>query len=226
MRYIMFGVSVFLCAIISLPIMAYSKIFHKEDEFYYKFLKPAFTFIIKSCNVKVNVHGTATGIKNTMLVANHTSLFDILVLVSVMEDRYIFVSKKGNKYFPIISWWMMMNDTLFIDRDKLKVSIRQMQTVTKFIKNGRNVAIFPQGTRNSENIEFKPGTLKFAIKAKGNILPVGLKGGEKIFSPFSFKRKYVDVYINDIITYEEYFEKKSVVIQKEIEEKIKEQVLN
>lgn len=225
MRIIVFGLYVFLGMIVSLPIMLILKVTKKEEKFFRIFIRPYFKSILLILNVKVDVKGNINyPLGNVLIISNHLSLIDILVLSAVIDQRVIYVSKLENKNIPIISSWMKFNKTIFIDRKNIRQSIMDMNKTTKFMENNEPVLIFPQGTRSTE-VSFKPGSLKFVQKSKGDILPIGLYGTNLVFkNKFSYKRKHVVAYINDQIIYDEYKEKNLVEVQKDIENKIKEQV--
>ncbi len=227
MRKIIFASVIILNSIVSLPLMLIFWILKDNAGFYKVFIKPSFKFLLFCLNVKINIEGELPeDLENTLIISNHTSMIDVLVLVSIVKPRLQFVSKYENKWVPIIGWWMVMNDTVFIKRDNLKQSIKEMTKVTKGLKENRTFMIFPQGTRNVREINFKPGSLKFVQKAKGNILPLSIKGPNEVLKGFSLKKKEINIKVFDIIQYEDYENENLVILQNEIENKIKENFFN
>lgn len=227
MRYIVFLLTCIIGAIISLPMMLFFKIIKKEKEFNKYFLRPFFGFMLKILNVKINIHGDIDRtFSHTMVVANHTSLFDIVLLTSQIRSRMIYVSKKENTKIPVISWWMMMNETIFIDRDNLKQSLKKMSKASEYLLEGENIMIFPQGTRDVENINFKSGTLRFAQKGEADIWPIAIKGPNKIFEGLGYKRKEIDLYLFDVIKYEDYKDENIKEVQANIESMIGDKVID
>ncbi len=227
MRKIIFVFVLIINSIVSLPLMLIFLIFRSHLGFYKVFIRPSFKFILFCLNVKINIEGELPeDLDNTLIISNHTSMIDVLVLVSIFKPRLQFVSKYENRWIPIIGWWMIMNDTVFIRRDNLKQSIKELTKVTKALKDNKTFMIFPQGTRNVNEINFKPGSLKFVQKAKGDILPLSLKGPNEVLKGFGFSKKEINIKVFDVIKYEDYENENLVVLQNEIENKIKENFFN
>ena len=226
MRKIVFVCLVVIIGIFSIPLMMYYKIRNNESSFYIQFLHPTFKFILKILNVQINIHGEIPpSFSGTLIVANHTSIMDIAVLIAVINHNIIFVSKEENSKIPLINSWLKITKTILIKRSDLKQTLKQMLKVTSVIENGGNVMIFPQGTRNTKSINFKPGTFKFVSRAKGDIFPIGIKGPNQILKGLSYKKKVVDLYINDIVKYDVYKEEDLIQVVQKIENKIKAEVL-
>jgi len=64
-----------------------------------------------------------------------------------------------------------------------------MDKAADLINQGRNVLIFPEGSRseNGEVGSFKKGAFQLALKSGSEIIPVALKGTDKILSYRSFQ---------------------------------------
>ncbi len=226
MKKIVFGVYIFFSMIISIFYMLVLKVLKKEDRFYDLFLKPCFTLLLKILNVDVNVEGKINyPLNNTLVIANHLSLMDIVVLFVHVNEPMVFVSKIENSKIPIIGSWMKYQGSIFIDRSKVKESIRSLSKATNYMKNNKPVMIFPQGTREDNDINFKPGSLKFVQKSKGDILTIALTNTNKILKGFSYRKIKVDFYVRDILKYEEYENENLVLVQKQLETWVKEKVL-
>ncbi len=226
MRKLIFGIYIFISMIISVFYMVILKVIKKEERFYDLFLRPCFSLLLKILNVDVNVEGKINyPLNNTLVIANHLSLIDIVVLFVYVKEPMIFVSKIENAKVPIIGRWMKYHGAIFIDRSKVKQSIRSLSKATDYMKNNQPVMIFPQGTREENNINFKPGSLKFVYKSQGDILTIGLTNTNKVLKGMLFKKVNVDFYIKDILKFEDYKDQNLVVVQKELESWVKEKVL-
>ena len=227
MKKIVFVVYGLLAMIISLPVMLIFKIMKKEEKFCAFFLAPFFRSLLKILNVKVEIKGEIDyPLKNTLVVSNHASMLDIVLLIGYIKEDMIFVSKQENKKIPILRLWMIICRTIFIKRDNLRNTLKEMKKTTEFLKEEQAVMIFPQGTRDAQNIEFKAGSLKFVKKAKGNILPLAIKGTDLILvNNFSYKKNTIILFANELIPYSESENENLVELQTQIENKIKEQIL-
>ncbi len=226
MRKIVFGIYIFFSMIISIFYMVILKALNKEERFYDLFLYPCFKLLLKILNVKVNVEGEIKyPLNNTLVISNHLSLMDIVVLFVYIKEPMVFVSKIENSRVPIIGRWMKYHGAIFIDRSKVKESIRSLSKATEYMKNNTPVMIFPQGTREVNDINFKPGSLKFVHKSQGDILTIGLTNTEKVLKGFSYKKINVDFYVKEVLKFEEYKDENLVLVQKQLESWVKEKVL-
>ena len=115
--------------------------------------------------------------KPAILVSNHQSMLDILVLYQLFAP-FKWVSKKENFGTPIIGWVMRLNDYLEIDRNSRESYGKLMQKACSMLKQGSSILIFPEGTRypGGELGPFKEGAFKMAHDNGADIIPIVLDG--------------------------------------------------
>ena len=130
--------------------------------------------LLRIFNVKVDYYGTNVYPKNTIIVCNHISYLDILILLSYFKGR--FVATKEIKKWPILGWTIAMLGHVFIERGN-KESYEKINVAVK----DNTVIIFPEGhTSPGDTIkEFKDGAFVAAIKNNAPILPVVIKYNKK-----------------------------------------------
>ncbi len=121
--------------------------------------------------------------KGVLFVSNHQSIFDVPVLMQVMEAPTAFIAKKELKKAPGISLWVRMIGGLFMDRSDLRQSMEVILKAGDLMKQGLNMAIYPEGTRSRSDAHnpFKAGSLKPATIAKTAVVPVFVDGTHRIF---------------------------------------------
>lgn len=109
-----------------------------------------------------------------LYVANHQSLFDIVVILSVMEYPTAFVNKKELEKTIFVGALMHNMGCVYIDREDLRQSLEAIKQASEQLKRGLNMVIFPEGTRskNGEIGEFKKGSLRAATNVGAPIVPV------------------------------------------------------
>lgn len=224
MKKLVFGLVVFIGLIVSLFVLIFLKIFTKKatDEVFIKvFLKNFSQICLKMLRVDIQLVDKNNNSKHekTLIVANHLSLFDVLVMLTILDENLLFISKKENNNIPIISMWMKTMNTLFLDRSNLKQNIGVINNASRILeKTNKNVVVFPQGTRNNNNVDFKAGTFKIAYKAKANILPITLVGTNKLLkNNFSYRKSVVNVELGNVLYYEDYQDEKMVDLGKRIQ---------
>lgn len=119
-------------------------------------------------------------LKNTLLVANHISWLDILIVFTVVNPR--FVAKKEISSWPIIGWLTKQGDTIFIDRENKRTIRKVNESLANELSKGNCIAVFPEGTTSDGQsiLPFKASLFEPILQSKGNVLPVVIqyKDGE------------------------------------------------
>ncbi len=121
--------------------------------------------------------------KTYVLVANHSSFWDIWVLYGIYKP-FKWVSKESIFKVPFVGQNMMLNQYVEIKRGDLK-SIKEMMTTCKnWLKRGASVMIFPEGTRseNGEIQNFRDGAFRLAVDCDVPVIPIVVKGTYEIYS--------------------------------------------
>ena len=94
--------------------------------------------------VRVFTYGKIPRHAPVLIVSNHVSWSDVLVLGSVME--LCFVAKSEVKSWPVINVLAWMQRTVFIDRNRRADSGRQSVTIAKRMLRGDAMVLFAEGT--------------------------------------------------------------------------------
>jgi 1-acyl-sn-glycerol-3-phosphate acyltransferase len=79
-----------------------------------------------------------------LLVANHTSWLDIVVISSFVPA--IFVAKQEVEGWPIFGWLAQLQRSIFVNRDRRQLIDTTISLVADALVAGEIVAIFPEGT--------------------------------------------------------------------------------
>jgi len=98
--------------------------------------------VLRVLGVKINVTGEfpASGV----LVCNHMSYLDVLVLCAVAPC--FFVSKSEVRGWPVIGWLSTMSGTLYVERSRRHSALDANRRIREKISQGLPVVIFPEGT--------------------------------------------------------------------------------
>jgi 1-acyl-sn-glycerol-3-phosphate acyltransferase len=115
--------------------------------------------------------------RSCVIVSNHQSMLDILVLYHLFAP-YKWVSKSENFSIPIIGWLMRLNDYLEIRRGGKNSYLQLMEKARYFLGRGSSILIFPEGTRypGGHLGPFKEGAFRMALENKVDIVPIVLDG--------------------------------------------------
>lgn len=118
-----------------------------------------------------------------LIISNHKSAMDILVLKRVLPLRFRFFAASFLFKIPFFGWCMSLIGHLPIDRSNKVQARHSIRKGTSLLEKGKSsLLIFPEGTRTMEPAlkPFKLGFLRIASDVHPLILPVVLDGTEKI----------------------------------------------
>ena len=112
-----------------------------------------------------------------VLVANHESLGDILVLFGLYRP-FKWVSKASVFKAPFIGWNMWLNGYVGLVRGNKESIEKMMGECEAWLARGVPVLMFPEGTRSpdGEVKAFKDGAFRLALRAGVPIIPIVLTG--------------------------------------------------
>jgi 1-acyl-sn-glycerol-3-phosphate acyltransferase len=112
-----------------------------------------------------------------VMVANHQSLLDILVLFRLF-NHFKWVSKIENFRLPLIGWNMSLNRYIKLRRGDRASVIQMIGECTRTLAQGNSIMMFPEGTRSVDGRmrAFKPGAFELALKCERPLLPIVLDG--------------------------------------------------
>lgn len=123
--------------------------------------------------------------KSYMLVANHTSMTDImLMLIAVKNHPFVFVGKKELAKIPLFGF-IYKRVCILVDRANSKSRYQVFERAQKRIEQGLSICIFPEGGVPEEHIildEFKDGAFRIAIEHGLPIVPMVFFDNKKRFS--------------------------------------------
>jgi 1-acyl-sn-glycerol-3-phosphate acyltransferase len=94
--------------------------------------------------VDVAEQGERPQSKGSLLVANHISFTDILVINAVAPST--FVSKDGVAAWPLIGYLVTSAGTIYLERGSRRAAHRVQERITEHLAAGGRVAFFPEGT--------------------------------------------------------------------------------
>ncbi len=130
-----------------------------------------------------------------MIVSNHRSMLDILVLLSRFGGHML--SRDDLAKWPVIGWLAGFSETLYVDRSSAVSGAASIRAVSDRLAERHTVTVFAEGTTypDDEVRPFQPGAFVAITRSGGEILPVGIayRGGHAIFfqEPFAAPAKRV-----------------------------------
>ena len=112
-----------------------------------------------------------------VLVGNHQTELDVLLLAAVWPKYCSVTAKKSLRHMPFLGWFMELSGTVFLDRANSGEARKAFARAAEEIAHDRqSVFIFPEGTRSYANgptlLPFKKGAFHLAVQAGVPIVPV------------------------------------------------------
>ena len=112
-----------------------------------------------------------------VMVANHLSLLDILVLFRLYR-HFKWVSKVENFKIPCIGWNMRLNRYIELRRGDRESVREMMDACVRTLQSGSSIMMFPEGTRSKTGVlqPFKTGAFELALRTQCPLLPIVVEG--------------------------------------------------
>ncbi|MFN0299981.1 MAG: AMP-binding protein [Burkholderiales bacterium] len=114
----------------------------------------------------------------SILVANHSSYVDAIVIAAALPVDASFVAKaEFRRYWPMRRFLESV-DTVFVERFDSAAGIEGAREVTRAARNGCTLALFPEGTFKPEStlLPFRMGAFVASAESGLPIVPVTLVG--------------------------------------------------
>jgi 1-acyl-sn-glycerol-3-phosphate acyltransferase len=123
-----------------------------------------------------------------VLVANHSSWFDVLALTAFTPGRYVFVAKKEVAHIPFLGHTIGKVGHIFIDRSNHQSALASLAALRERLRReAPRVIMFPEGTRSAtgELQPFKKGAFVLAIETGADIVPAAILGSRAVMRKHS-----------------------------------------
>ena len=124
-----------------------------------------------------------------VLVTNHVSWIDVLVLAAFVPGRYVFVAKKEVERIPVFGAAVRACGHIYIDRGDKTRALASLDIARKRLEEAApTVIIFPEGTRSNtgELGPFKKGAFVLAIQTGASVVPAAIFGSREVMKRGSF----------------------------------------
>ena len=119
-----------------------------------------------------------------MLVANHTSMTDIMLMLYVSKNPFVFVGKKELAKIPIFGFFYKRT-CILVDRQSPKSRHNVYMRAQAKLDQGLSVCIFPEGGVPETDVlldEFKDGAFRMAIEHQIPVAPMTFHDNKRRFS--------------------------------------------
>jgi len=148
------------------------------------------SFILYGMGLIPSIKREATYQKNKsyMFVSNHSSMTDIMLMLYVTKNPFVFVGKKELSKIPLFGFFYKRT-CILVDRKNPRSRRDVFESAQKRLDQGLSICIFPEGgvpEQQSTLLDsFKDGAFRLAIEHQIDIAPMVFFDNKKRFS-FSF----------------------------------------
>lgn len=119
---------------------------------------------------------------HSVVVANHASYIDGLLLKGFLPARFSFVIKGELRNVPVAHYLLRRGGSRFVERFTAAGSARDARQIVKAAKDGESMAFFPEGTFLAATGigRFRPGAFVAATRGGMPVVPVAISGTRRM----------------------------------------------
>ncbi|MFV0540869.1 MAG: lysophospholipid acyltransferase family protein [Aestuariibaculum sp.] len=183
---IWFYILVALPILVFFPILLISILKESWYPFFFKLARLWARFILLGMGfrLKIEYDEIPKKGKSYMFIANHTSMTDIMLMLVVVKNPFVFVGKKELAKIPLFGFFYKRT-CILVDRSSVKSRQAVFLQAQRRLKMGLSVCIFPEGGVPGESVvldSFKDGAFRLAINHQIPVVPLTFADNKKRFS--------------------------------------------
>jgi 1-acyl-sn-glycerol-3-phosphate acyltransferase len=150
----------------------------------YGLARAAATLLLRALGLAPRVEGlehlgrTAPAV----IVANHSSYLDAIVLVAALPVQVHFAAKREFARMPAFGWLLRRVGTHFVERDEAARGVEDTRGLVAAVARGETIALFPEGgfSRAPGLAPFRLGAFAIAAETGVPVVPVVLRGTRSV----------------------------------------------
>jgi 1-acyl-sn-glycerol-3-phosphate acyltransferase len=118
----------------------------------------------------------------SVVVANHASYLDGVLLTAVLPPRFQFVIKREMTEVPLAHFFLRRIGSLFVDRSDARKGANDARRILQTASAGGSLAFFPEGTFRREPglRRFQNGAFSIAARHDLPVVPLAISGTRKM----------------------------------------------
>ena len=131
----------------------------------------------------------------TVVVANHPSFVDGLVMLLISPEPVVFVASTDLEHQRVVGSFLRRLGCVFVERGQADRSSEGIERLASALRSGRRLVIFPEGsiTRAAGLRPFHLGAFVAATTAGCPVVPVGIHGTRDVVRPGSYLPRRAEV---------------------------------
>ena len=162
-----------------------------------------------------------------IIVANHSSLLDPVILGVSVKPKVIFIAAAYLFEIHWLGYLLRKANSIPIHRENYTENIGEIKQALKILQKGGVLGIFPEGgvDRQKNNLPIKAGAAFLATSVGVPIVPIRIKGADKVLprgAKFFRSLNKIEVEIKKPIFCSRHTNKNKEIIERVVESYIKE----
>lgn len=156
---------------------------------------------LRLAGIRLTIHrlDAAAETPGTVIVANHASYLDGLLIMAALPQACRFVAKRELAPVPIVGALLRRFGVVFVERFDVRAGVEDAHRLATLASQGASCIFFPEGTfvRAPGLLAFHLGAFAAAVEADRPIVPVALRGARALLRDGQWQpqRGPIDVYI-------------------------------
>ena len=141
---------------------------------------------LAACGMRLSVtHPERLGSEPCIVVANHCSYLDGIVLYAALPPTFGFVIKREMSRVPLANLLLRRIGAHYVDRNRGQKGARDTRKLLRQAHSGGALAFFPEGTFSVRPglMRFRSGAFAIAARARLPIVPVAIRGTRAALPP-------------------------------------------
>lgn len=158
-----------LFALVTVPLLPFQMFAWKLERLWHKALPHWWQkFMCRLFGFRIHKSGKMATGRPLLIVANHVSWSDILVLGAT--DKVSFIAKADMAAWPLFGFFAKLQRTIFIERENRQKAGQQATEIARRLRGGDAMVLFPEGTTSDGNrvLPFKSSLFGAARAALDN----------------------------------------------------------
>lgn len=161
--------------------------FQRLNRLFYR----GFFFLVRTLTpgVDIRIEKDVKSLRSSVIVCNHASYLDPILLISLFEKQKTIVKSVFFK-IPVFSWVLRTSGYLPSDAGDLTdgEALTQLSTLERFLSGGGNLFVFPEGTRSRTGriAPFSAGAFKIARRCHAPVQVLFIRNTDRLFRPGKF----------------------------------------
>ena len=133
-----------------------------------------------------------------VVVANHASYIDGVLLNGYLPARFGFVIKGEMRDIPVVHFLLRRSGSKFVERKETTGSSRDARQLVKAAQGGESLGFFPEGTFRLEPGvgRFRLGAFVAAIKGDMPVVPIAISGTREMLPSRRFLPRQTNLIID------------------------------